>query len=134
MNINNRIATLDVIFQELKDSHPQPIYISKRKYKLSDEDLYHIEAMLSETGLVEVISKPYSVDMFTLNSCGLNELKKYKNYSDLLSRRAELSPNTQQIAPYKIKIQNFGSSMVSNIVKIIIGLLIGYLLFRLGWN
>jgi len=92
MDINNRIAVLNSIFQELKSTHPTPVIVSKRKYKLSHEELIHIEAMLSETGLVDIVDEPYAANKYSLNSKGVNAFKKHSSYSDFL---AYLNPTIQ---------------------------------------
>ncbi len=99
MNINNRIATLDAIFQELKDSYPSSIYISKRKYKLNDDEVAHIEAMLKESGLVDVTSKDYHRDFYTLKSYAYNELKKHGSYSVFLKERIIPIPHSVKTTP-----------------------------------
>jgi hypothetical protein len=123
MDINNRIATLDLIFQELKEANQSPIYISKRKYKITDEEKTHLQTMLSETGLVDVIEKDYHDTMFALNNKGVNELMKHGNYSDFLKERAnpatQIQSNINEMMPPQKSILEIISWVVGSIAAII---------------
>lgn len=63
---------------------------------------------------------------------------KKKTNQDLLLSEAALNPQYQHNPPYsrtkKEIVQKTGLWIASHIVQIIIGLLIAFLVFKLGWN